>query len=431
MSLSRRNLIKASVAGAAGMAAMGLVPRAFAAGEGKKVVVVGGGIGGATAAKYLKMFDKSIDVTVIEANPDYYTCFMSNEVIEGARSIDSIKFGYKGLQAHGVKVVHDTVTEIDATAKVVKVKGGQSFAFDRCIVSPGVDFKYDAVPGHTEEAANTSCLHAWKAGPQTEALRKQLTDMPNGGTVVIIAPPDPYRCPPGPYERASLISAYLKENKPASKVVILDPKEKFSKQGLFIDGWTRYYGYGTEGAMLKWVAGDKGGKVTKVDTATKTVTYEGGTIKADVLNIIPPQKAGKIAFTAGLTDEKGWCPVNHKTFESTVKPGVHVIGDASVAAPMPKSGYAANSEAKVCAAAVFALLSGREMAEPSWINTCYSVIAPGDGISVANVYALKDGKIISVEGSGGISGKYDAEMRKREVMYAHSWFNNITTDVFN
>jgi len=223
----------------------------------------------------------------------------------------------------------------------------------------------------------------------------------------------------------------LKAHKPNSKVVILDPKDKFSKQGLFIDGWTRHYGYGTEGAMLKWVAGDKGGKVTKVDTATKTVTYEGGSIKADVLNIIPPQKAGKIAFTAGLTDEKGWCPVNHKTFESTIKPGVHVIGDASVAAPMPKSGYAANSEAKVCAAAVYALLSGKDMVEPSWINTCYSVIAPGDGISVANVYALKDGKIISVENSGGISAKYDPEMRKREVMYAHSWFNNITTDVFN
>jgi sulfide dehydrogenase [flavocytochrome c] flavoprotein subunit len=260
MSLSRRNLIKASVAGAAGMAAMGIMPRAFAGAEGKKVVVVGGGIGGATAAKYLKMFDKNLDVTVIEANPDYYTCFMSNEVIEGSRSMNSIKFGYKGLQAHGVKVVHDTVTEIDAAAKVVKVKGGQSFAYDRCIVSPGVDFKYDAVPGHTEEAANTTCLHAWKAGSQTEALRKQLTDMPNGGTVVIIAPPDPYRCPPGPYERASLISAYLKENKPASKVVILDPKAAFSKQGLFVDGWTRHYGYGTEGAMIKWVAGDKGGR---------------------------------------------------------------------------------------------------------------------------------------------------------------------------
>jgi sulfide dehydrogenase [flavocytochrome c] flavoprotein subunit len=431
MLLSRRNAIKTAVAGAAGLAAMGMMPLASAA-AGKKVVIVGGGIGGATAAKYLRIYDKTIEVTLIEANPDYHTCFMSNEVITGFRKMSSIKFGYAGLKAHGVNVVHDLVTDIDAAGKTVKTKGGQSFAFDRCIVSPGVDFKYDAIEGHSEEAANTTCLHAWKAGPQTEALKKQLEDMSDGGTVVIVAPPDPFRCPPGPYERASLISAYLKDNKPNSKVVILDPKEAFSKQGLFMDGWKRYYGLGTEGGMLKWIGGKEGGKVTKVDTATKTVTYGGGTIKADVLNIIPAQKAGKIAVTAGLADEKGWCPVNHKTFESTLKAGIHVIGDASVAAPMPKSGYAANSEAKVCAAAVFAALTGRDMAEPSWVNTCYSVIKPGsDAISVANVYALKDGKIVSVEGSGGVSGKFDPEMRKREELYAHSWFNNITTDVFN
>lgn len=431
MSLTRRNLIKASVAGAAGMAAMGMMPIA-SANTGKKVVVVGGGIGGATAAKYLRIYDKTLDVTLIETNPIYHTCFMSNEVIVGVRKIDSIKFGYKGLEGHGVKVVQDTVTEIDAAGKIVKTASGKSFPYDRCIVSPGVDFKYDAIPGHSEEAANTTCLHAWKAGPQTEALKKQLEDMPNGGTVVIVAPPDPFRCPPGPYERASLICDYLKKNKPDSKVVILDPKEAFSKQGLFIDGWKRYYGYGTEGGMIKWISAKEGGKVTKVDTETKTVTYEGGSIKADVLNIIPPQKAGKIAHTAGLTDEKGWCPVDHTTFESKLKPGIHVIGDASIAAPLPKSGYAANSEAKVCAAAVYAALTNTTMAEPSWVNTCYSVLKSGeDAISVANVFALKDGKIVSVEGSGGVSGKFDPEMRKREELYAHSWFNNITSDVFN
>lgn len=428
MTISRRSLLKASVAGAVGLSSFGLMPTAFAAG-GKKVVVVGGGIGGATAAKYLKMFDKSIDVTLIETNKDYFTCFMSNEVLEGSRTMDAIKFGYKGLEAHGVKVVFDAVTEIDDAGQTVKTKGGQSFAYDRCIVSPGIDFKYEAIEGYSEEATQT-IPHAWKAGAQTELLRKQLTEMKDGGTVVIVAPPDPYRCPPGPYERASLISAYLKANKPNSKVVILDPKEKFSKQGLFVDGWTRHYGFGTDGGMLSRVGGDKGGKVTKVDVATKTVTYESGSITADVLNIIPPQKAGKIAVTAGLTDEKGWCPVNHATFESTLKKNIHVIGDAAVAAPLPKSAYAANSEAKVCAAAIYALLNDKPMVEPSWINTCYSVIAPNDGISVANVYALKDGKIISVENSGGVSAKYDPEMSKREVMYAHSWFKNITADVF-
>ncbi len=428
MSISRRSLLKASVATAVGLSSMGLISTVQAA-AGKKVVVIGGGVGGATAAKYLKMFDKSIEVTLIESNKDYFTCFMSNEVLEGTRSMDSIKFGYKGLEAHGVKVVFDTVTEVDAAGQSVKTKGGQSFGYDRCIVSPGVEFKYDAIAGYSEEVAKT-IPHAWKAGPQTELLRKQLTEMKDGGTVVIIAPPDPFRCPPGPYERASLISAYLKAHKPNAKVVLLDPKEKFSKQGLFTDGWKRHYGFGSEGAMLTWIGGDKGGKVSKIDPATKTVTYEGGTIQADVLNVIPPQVAGKIASVAGLTDEKGWCPVDHKTFESKLKKNIYVIGDAAAVAPLPKSGYAANSEAKVCAAAIYSSLNDKPMVEPSWINTCYSVIAPNDGISVANVYALKDGKIISVENSGGVSSKHDPEMSKREVLYAHSWFENITADIF-
>ncbi|MBD3754709.1 MAG: FAD-dependent oxidoreductase [Gammaproteobacteria bacterium] len=426
--ISRRNLFKGAAAGAIGVAAATQATSASA--SSKRVVIVGGGIGGATAAQYLKKMDKSIDVTIIEKNPDYYTCFMSNEVLSGERQMSSIHFNYDKIKAKGINVIFDTVTGIDAQGQTVSTAGGQKLAYDRCIVSPGVDFKYEAIEGYSAEVAHNSIPHAWKAGPQTEMLRQQLLDMKDGGTVVLVAPPNPFRCPPGPYERVSQIASYLKEHKPNSKIVVLDPKDKFSKQGLFVDGWKRHYGYETDASMIKWIPAKDGGTVTKVDVASKTVTCGAGEFKADVLNIIPPQKAGKIAFDAGLVDDKGWCPIDHKTFESTIHKNIHVIGDASVAAPLPKSGYAANSEAKVCAAAVASALNGLEMVEPSWVNTCYSVIAPGDGISVAAVYKYEGGKIVAVKGAGGLTGAYDPELRKREVLYAHSWFANITADVF-
>ncbi|HDK37388.1 MAG TPA: cytochrome C [Thiolapillus brandeum] len=426
---TRRKFLK--VTGAAAAASSALTFSSFAIGGAKKkVVIVGGGIGGATAAKYLKMMDSSIDVTVIEANKDYYTCFMSNEVLGGERSIDSIRFGYTGLAGHGVKVVHDWVTGIDAGKRVVKTKGGKSFSYDRCIVSPGVDFKWETIEGYDAKVAE-KIPHAWKAGPQTALLRKQLVAMRNGGTVIIAPPPNPFRCPPGPYERASQIAHYLKKHKPKSKILILDPKDKFSKFGLFTDGWKRHYGYGTDNSMITWINGANGGKITGVDANSWTVSADVEDFKGDVINIIPAQKAGKIAFMAGLTNEKGWCPIDGKTFESTIHKNIHVIGDSAVASPLPKSGYAANSEAKVCAAAIVAMLNGGKAPQPSYVNTCYSVIAPGDGISVAMVYAYKDGKIIKVKGSGGLTpSKFDPEMRAREEQYAHSWFNNITADVF-
>lgn len=430
LNISRRNFFKTTVASAVGVAVSGgAVTSAFAASP-KRVVIVGGGIGGATTANYIKQMDKTVDVTIIEANKDYYTCFMSNEVIGGNREMESIHFTYDKLKAMGIKVIFDKVTGIDAKGQSVSTAGGQKVAYDRCVVSPGVSFKYEMIEGYSEEVAETSIPHAWKAGPQTEMLRKQLEEMKDGGTVVICPPTNPFRCPPGPYERVSQIADYLKKNKPNSKIVVLDPKEKFSKFGLFMDGWKRHYGYGTDKSMIKWIKKSEGGTVTKVDVATKTVTAGAGTFKADVLNIIPSQKAGKIAFTAGLTNDKGWCPIDHKTFESKIHKNIHVLGDSSVASPMPKSGYAANSQAKVCAAAVVSLFNNTAMVEPSWVNTCYSVIAPGDGISVAMVYAYKGGKIVKVKGSGGLTGAYDPELRKREVLYAHSWFKNITADTF-
>jgi sulfide dehydrogenase [flavocytochrome c] flavoprotein subunit len=428
MKITRRGFIQ--TAGAATAIGVAGVPY-IALGASKKVVIVGGGTGGATAAKYLRMADPNIEVTLIEANKHYYTCYLSNEVLGGDRTLDSIKFGYDGLAKHGVKVVHDTVTGIDAGAKMVKTAGGQSFSYDRCVVAPGVDMLYGKIEGY-DAAAAEKVPHAWKAGPQTALLRSQLEAMKDGGTVVIASPPNPFRCPPGPYERASQIAMYLQKNKPKSKVIILDAKPKFSKQGLFIGAWTKLYGYGTDNAMIEWHGQQEEAGVVKVDAGSNTVTTAfGDDIKADVLNVIPAQTAGTVASASGLTDDSGWCPINLATFESKIHAGIHVLGDASNAVGMPKSGYSANSQAKVCAASIAALLNGQEPGTPSYVNTCYSIAGKDYAFSVANVYRLaEDGsKIASV--SGGVTpGDASAEQFKREVAYAHSWFKNITHDIF-
>ncbi|PKM46116.1 MAG: cytochrome C [Gammaproteobacteria bacterium HGW-Gammaproteobacteria-1] len=421
--ITRRNFLKVA-GGTAAVGTLGLPHIAF--GATKKVVVVGGGIGGATVAKYLRRADSSIEVTLIEPNKHYYTCFMSNEVLGGERTMDSIKFDYSGLAKHGVTVVNDTVTGIDAAARKVTTAGGQTFAYDRCVVSPGVDFKWDAIGGYDEKVAE-SIPHAWKAGPQTVTLHKQLLDMKDGGTVIIAPPENPFRCPPGPYERASQIANYLKKHKPKSKVLILDAKDKFSKQGLFMAGWKKHYG-----DMIEWVSAANGGKIESLDAGSRTLQGAVDKYKGDVVNIIPPQKAGKIAHMAGLVNEKGWCPINQGTFESTIHANIHVIGDASIAGAMPKSGYSANSQAKVCAAAVAALLNGMEAPVPAYVNTCYSLITPEHGISVAAVYQLgADGAIAGVKGAGGLTpADASDEALRREVAYAHSWFKNITADTF-
>jgi len=428
MKITRRGFIQtAGVATAIGVAGVPYI----ALGASKKVVVVGGGTGGATAAKYLRMADPSIEVTLIEANKHYYTCYLSNEVLSGDRSMDSIKFGYDGLAKHGVKVVHDVVTVIDAAAKVVKTASGQSFGYDRCVVAPGISFNFGLIEGYDAEVAE-KIPHAWKAGPQTALLRKQLEAMKDGGTVVIAAPPNPFRCPPGPYERASQIAMYLQQAKPKSKVIILDPKPKFSKQGLFMGAWKKLYGYGTDNALIEWHGQQEEAGVVSVNAATNTVTTAfGDEIKADVLNVIPAQTAGNVAFGAGLTDDKGWCPINLLTFESKMHAGVHVLGDSSVATGMPKSGYSANSQAKVCAAAIAALLNGQEPGTPSYVNTCYSIAGKDYGFSVAAVYRLaEDGSKITGVSSGLTPGDASPEQLKREVLYAHSWFKNITHDIF-
>lgn len=420
--ISRRGFIKA--AGSTALVGMLGAPY-LAMGAAKKVVVVGGGPGGATAAKYLRRLDPGIEVTLIEPKKEYYTCFFSNEVIGGERKLETLRFTYDGLKKHGVQVVHDTVTGIDGGAKTVMTAGGQKFAFDRCIVAPGIDFKWGAIEGYDEKASET-LPHAWKAGEQTMLLRRQLESMAEGGTVIIVAPPSPYRCPPGPYERASLIAHYLKTHKPKSKILILDPKDGFSKQPLFEAGWKKHYP-----GMIEWVSGQKGGKAESIDVAARVVRTEMDQFKGDVINVIPPQMAGRIALSSGLADDKGWCPNNPATFESTLVPNVHVIGDASIAGAIPKSAYAANSQAKVCAMAVAALLNGKQPPTPAYFNTCYSMIAPDHAVTIVGVYRLQDGKIAEVPGSGGIT-PVDApdEMLRREMVYAYSWFNNITDDIF-
>ena len=428
MKITRRGFIQ--TAGAA--TAVGMVGVPFIAkGAGKKVVVVGGGTGGATAAKYIRLADPSLDVTLIEPNKEYYTCYLSNEVLSGDRSLASIRFGYDGLRKHGVKVVHEMATGIDANARKVMTSGGRSFSYDRCVVAPGIDFRWDTIEGYDANVAK-KIPHAWKAGNQTRTLRSQLISMRDGGTVVIASPPNPFRCPPGPYERASQIAMYLQREKPKSKVIILDAKPKFSKQGLFKAAWTKLYGFGTDNAIIEWRGQQEEAGVVEVDANTRTVTTAfGDEIKADVLNVIPAQKAGKIAHAAGLTNDKGWCPIDLGTFESKIHAGIHVIGDASIATGMPKSGYSANSQAKVCAAAVVAMLNGQEPGSPSYINTCYSIAGKDYAFSVAAVYRLaEDRSKITAVSAGLTPGDASPEQLAREVQYAYSWYENITSDIF-
>ncbi len=398
----------------------------------KKVVVIGGGSGGNIAAKYIRMADPTIEVTLIEQNKYYYTCFLSNEVLSGDRTLDSIRFSYDGLKKYGINIIYSQALGIDPVAKKVSLQTGGTISYDRLIVSPGVDFKWDAIEGYDKSTIN-KIPHAWKAGPQTLILREQLKAMKDGGKVIITVPPKPFRCPPGPYERASQIAMYFKHHKPNSKIVILDSSQAFSKQPLFMEAWRHLYGFGTENSMIDWIPADEGGQIVSVDADSMTV-YAGefeDEHKADVINIIPPQVAGKIALDNGLANDKGWCPVDSKTFESSLQKDIHVIGDACKV-KMPKSAYAANSQAKVCAAAIVADFQGKEMEDPSYLNTCYSIAGEDYGFSVAAVYRSKEGQIQKVKGSGGVSPlKSSAEMRKRESVYAHSWFTNITHEMFN
>lgn len=423
---SRRTFVKAAGACVALGSLASFSPASFGKGKKGRVIVIGGGYGGAIAAKYIKMADPEIDVLLIEKNTTYVSCPLSNEVLSGERTIESLSFDYVKLSRNrGVNIMNDEVVEIDAANHFVKGASGNKYSYDKLVVSPGVDFRYDKIDGYSPEVAER-ITHAWKAGPQTTLLRKQLLDMKDGGVCYIVAPPNPFRCPPGPYERAAQIAMYFKHHKPKSKVIILDAKDKFSKQGLFMQGYEKFYN-----GMVEWVSGAGGGIIEGIDADNMTLIGQVDEYKGDVINLIPPQKAGKIAHVAGLADDSGWCPVNQKTFESTLHKDVYVIGDASIAGKMPKSGYAANSQGKVCAAAIAAAINGEEPGEPSYVNTCYSIIAENWGISVAMVYELVEGNIVGIKGAGGLSPmNAKPETRAIEAEYARSWFKNVTADMF-
>ncbi|WP_127142676.1 NAD(P)/FAD-dependent oxidoreductase [Pelagibacterium montanilacus] len=424
--VTRRTLIKSlgAVSVAAPMFSMPSIARGQSAG---RVVVVGGGFGGATAAKYLKRQNPALDVTLVEASGRFYTCPFSNLYLGGLRDFESIGHSYDELtDVYGVNLVTDWAEGVDGDAHTVTLASGEVLDYDKLLLSPGVDMRWGAIEGYDESAAQLA-PHAWKAGEQTQILKAQLESMDDGGLFILSSPENPFRCPPGPYERVSMIANYFTNNKPNSKILVLDSKDAFSKQGLFEAGWRELYG-----DMIEWVSLSNDGRVVRVDAENLEVETEFGEVhKADVLNIVPPQKAGAIADAAGVTNEGGWVPIVPETFESQQVPDIYVVGDATVAAPMPKSGFCANSQGKVAAAAIVASLAGQEPPAPSWVNTCYSVLAPDYGISVAGVYHVADGQIAEVADSGGVSpADADSDFRRREAEYAVGWYDAIARDTW-
>ncbi len=388
-----------------------------------RVVVVGGGFGGASCARALRR--QGLVVTLVEPHAQFVACPFSNAVIAGLRGMEAQVFGYQGLRDAGIALVAEAAVAVEATAKRLVLSGGDGLTYDRLVLSPGIELRLDAVPGYGEAAAQVM-PHAWQAGEQTLLLRRQLQAMADGGTVVMAVPANPYRCPPGPYERASLVAHYLKTRKPRSKLIILDAKDAFSKQRLFQQAWAALYP-----GLLEYVPLSAGGQVTEVDVAAMTLRTDFGEHHAEVANVIPPQRAGRIAAVAGVADRSGWCPVDPATFESRLQPGIHVIGDAAIGGAMPKSAFAAHAQARQCAGAIAALLRGEAVAEPRLINTCYSLVAPDYAISIAGVYRPANGLLADIEGAGGPSPlQASAEFRAAEARHAEDWFRTITADAF-
>ncbi|WP_431285021.1 FCSD flavin-binding domain-containing protein [Humitalea sp. 24SJ18S-53] len=403
--------------------ALALLPAPALAQAPPHVVVIGGGFGGASGARALR--GHGLGVTLVEPNPTYTACPFSNAVIAGLRPMQQQRFGYAGLRTQGITVLHAAATGIDAVARRVTLGDGSVLGYDRLLLAPGIALRFDALPGY-DEAASALLPHAWQAGAQTELLARQIEAMEDGGTIVMAIPANPYRCPPGPYERASLIAHVLRTRKPRSKLLVLDAKDAFSKQRLFESAWAALYP-----GLLEYVPLSAGGRVTGVEAEGRAVVTDFTTHHGDVVNVIPPQRAGDIARIAGATDRSGWCPIDPASFESRLLPRVHVIGDAAIAGAMPKSAFAANAQARVCAAAMAALLRGTAVQTPKLLNTCYSLVAPSYGISVAGAYQPSNGLLADIAGAGGTSPiDAPAAVRAAEAAYAEDWFETITADAF-
>lgn len=391
-----------------------------------RVVIIGGGAGGATAAHFIKKDAPNLDVTLIEANSIYNSSFFSNLYLGGFRTLESLNHGYAGLRRLGIRVVHDFATDVDAAKKIVRTRGGRTYKYDRLVLSPGIDVKYASIPGYSREASRLM-PHAYTTdATQKRLLKQQLVNMRDGGTVVMVPPNNPFRCPPGPYERACMIAHYLKTRKPKSKLVILDPKRAFSKQPVFTEAFERHY-KGVIELNLSTEIDDF--SVTSVNAKTKEITTKAGKkVRADVANIIPQQRAGEIAAKAGVA-EGDWCPIDPVNFSSRKVQDIYVLGDASIAAEMPKSAFSANSQAKVVAADIVAALAKKEKFEPRFRNTCWSLLAPDDDVKIGANYTPKGGKL---EPSGSFVSQRGeaAEVRKQNYQESVAWYSNITSEMF-
>ena len=420
MTLNRRAFLGTTAALTATLAA----PMIARAQTRPHVVVVGGGSGGATAARYLARDGAgAVDVTLIEPSRHYYTCYFSNLYLGGFFEFDDLGHSYGGLAStYGINVVHDWAVGVDRDAKTVSLAGGASVPYDRLVLSPGIDFVDGSVPGWSLASQN-AMPHAYKAGSQTQLLRAQIEAMPQGGTYAMVAPPNPYRCPPGPYERISMVAHYLREHNPTAKILIADPKESFSKQGLFEEGWNRHYS-----GMITRIGPDMGGNSIEVDPQAMTLTIDGVVENVDVCNVIPGQRAGQIAFAAGITDGN-WAPVSAYDMTSKIDANITVLGDAAAQGAMPKSGFSANSQAKVAANAILASLTGSRAFPARYSNTCWSLIDTEDGVKVGATYEASDEGIVSVDSFVSQVGE-DAETRAATYRESLDWYEAITTDMF-
>ncbi len=420
MTIKRRTVLAGMAAGSAVLAA----PAVMGAGR-PKVVVIGGGSGGATAARYLARDSRgALDVTLVEPTRTYYTCYFSNLYLGGFWDLADLGHSYGTLAArHGINVVHDWAIGVDRDAQTVTLAGGDVLPYDRLVISPGIDFVEDSVPGWSVAAQNRM-PHAYKAGSQTELLKAQVENMREGGVFAMVAPPNPYRCPPGPYERISMVAHVLTERNPTARILLVDPKENFSKQGLFEEGWARHYP-----GMIERIGPDFGGDNVSVDPEAMTVDIDGVVEEVDVCNVIPAQQAGRIAHLAGLTNDAGWAPVLPADMRSRMDDKVFVLGDASAQGDMPKSGFSANSQAKVAANTIRHELLDARLFPARYANTCWSLIATDDGVKVGATYEPTDEKIATVEGFISQTGE-DAELRRQTFEESIGWYNGIVADMF-
>ncbi|MEI7805575.1 MAG: NAD(P)/FAD-dependent oxidoreductase [Hyphomicrobiales bacterium] len=421
--LTRRHFT--SLAGASLFSASPLfAPRAF--GQAKpKLVVIGGGPGGGTIARYVaKDSAGAIDVTLIEPQKIFTTCFFSNIYVGGFRDFKSLTHTYDKVRKSGVKVVHDMAAAIDRDKKQVVLAGGQRIPYDKLVVAPGIDIKFDSVPGYSEAAAEIM-PHAWKPGGQTQLLVRKLNALKDGDTIVMIAPPNPYRCPPGPYERVSMFAHVLKKKGyKKSKIIVLDPKTAFSKQALFLEGWEKHYP-----GMVEWQDPKVHGGIKGVDPKTGEVKTDLATYKGALVNVIPAQMAGKVARFAGLTDASGFCPIDPENMKSKVDPNIFVVGDACIPGDMPKSAFSANSQAKVAAMIIRAELTQARAFPARYSNTCWSLIAPDDDVKVGGAYEPGDGKIKATTSFVSQKGE-TADLRKQNYKESIDWYNGIVADIF-